>query len=183
MTLLHRMKTEIRPKLAQELGIKNHLAVPRLFKVTLNVGLGSLRKVSNLTETIAKDLERIAGQKPILRRARKAIAGFKLRQGEPIGLSVTLRGQRMHDFIERLVRITLPRIRDFRGLSLSNFDRKGNYTFGIREHTVFPEIDHESVSQFYGLSVALTTSAHTNAEGETLLRALGLPLAQPQGDK
>lgn len=176
MSLSQNYKTTIRPALAKEMNIANIHAVPKLEKIILNVGLGSLRQTAKIIETVSHDLARVTGQQPAVRRARKAIAGFKLRQGEPIGVAVTLRGQRMYDFLERLARTSLPRIRDFRGLPLEGFDGNGNYTFGIKEHTVFPEIEHDSVTTFYGIGVTIVTTATTDSQAETLLRSLGLPL-------
>lgn len=163
-------------KLGSELSIANVHAVPQLEKIVLNVGVGSMRQTPKIIEIITNDLARVTGQRPSVRHARKAIAGFKLRAGEPIGVAVTLRGQRMRDFLTRLIRTSLPRIRDFRGLPLEGFDGKGNYTFGIREHTVFPEIEHDNVTQFYGIGITIVTTAKTDEHAEALLRSLGLPL-------
>lgn len=166
----------IAPALGTELGIVNKHALPQLRKITVNVGFGSSRGQGKIAETITKDLGKITGQKPTTRRAKKAVAAFKLRAGEPVGLAVTLRGSRMYNFLERLIRTSLPRIRDFRGLPVSGFDGHGNYTFGIKEHTVFPEIEHDSITQFYGMSVTLTTNTDSDAAAEALLRKLGFPL-------
>ena len=167
---------QIRTELGSELSVTNVNAVPKLQKIVLNVGLGSMRQTPKIMETVSDDLARVTGQRPAPRRARKAIAGFKLRAGEPIGVALTLRGRRMYDFLERLIRTSLPRIRDFRGLPLEGFDGSGNYTFGIREHTVFPEIEHDRVTQFYGLGITIVTTATRDADAERLLRRLGLPL-------
>lgn len=165
---------KIRPELAKDLGL-NILAVPAIEKITVNIGLGQIRDNKEQVEIMRTDLALITGQKPSARKSRKAIAGFKLRQGEVIGYSVTLRGERMYSFLTKLVNIVIPRIRDFRGLSVEKFDGKGNYSFGIKEHTIFPEIEAEKVKNLYGLSITITTSAKNNEAGEKLLRALGLP--------
>lgn len=170
--------SNIRPKLQTELGMANIYQVPEIKKIIVNVGLGSRRKTDKIVETVGRDLAVITGQKPTDRQARKAIAGFKLRQGEIIGSAVTLRGQRMYDFLERLTRISLPRIRDFRGLSLDGFDGQGNYSFGIKEHTVFPEVDQENARELYGIGVTIVTTAKTNEQAEKLLREFGFPLVK-----
>lgn len=182
MSLATHYKT-IAPELSKDLGIANAMAVPRLEKIMVNCGFGSKRQVSKFQELVMGDLARITGQKPTARSARKAIAGFKLRQGEVIGASVTLRGQRMFDFLERLIGVVLPRIRDFRGLPATGFDGKGNYSFGVREQTVFPEIDQERVSEFYGIGITIVTTAQNDKAGEALLRKLGLPLKTDQSSE
>lgn len=179
MSLKVRYNQDIRPALGKALARTNPHAVPRLAKIVVNVGVGSMRDVPKVIELVQADLATITGQRPAPRPAKKAIAGFKLRSGEPVGVAVTLRGQRMYDFFERLVRTALPRIRDFRGLSRTGFDGHGNYALGVREQTVFPEIDTDVVSRFYGLGISITTTAATDAEAEALLRELGLPLEQP----
>jgi large subunit ribosomal protein L5 len=176
MRLIDLYKTEIQSKLAKDLSIKNVNAVPKLAKIVVNIGAGSRRQQGKFLELATVDMGRITGQKPATRNARKAIAGFKLRSGEAIGLSSTLRGKRMYDFMERLIHVVMPRIRDFRGLPLTGLDGQGNYSFGIREHTVFPEIDQERVSEFYGLGISIVTTATSNEGAESLLRSLGLPL-------
>ncbi|MBI4185552.1 50S ribosomal protein L5 [Candidatus Berkelbacteria bacterium] len=176
MALATEYNQTIRPALATALGIANIQAVPRVTVVVINVGFGSLRQIPKIADTIAHDLARVTGQHPAPRRARKAVAGFKLRAGEQVGTAVTLRGQRMYDFLERLVKTSLPRIRDFRGLPMNGFDGYGNYSFGIREHTVFPEIEQDQVTHFYGLGVSIRTTAKTDHAAEALLRAIGLPL-------
>lgn len=183
MSLKDRYIQEIRPALGKALGRTNPHATPRLDKIVVNVGTGSMRQVPKVVESVQADLAIITGQRPSPRAAKKAIAGFKLREGETVGVSVTLRGQRMYDFFERLVRVALPRIRDFRGLSRSGFDGQGNYAFGVREQTVFPEIDTDTVSRFYGLGISIATTARTNDEAEALLRELGLPLEQLEAGK
>ncbi len=183
MRLRTQFATELRPKLGTELSIANVNAVPAVTKIVVNIGTGSRRQHGKFLEIAAADLAKITGQKPASRSAHKAIAGFKLRAGEVIGLSSTLRGKRMYDFLERLVHVVLPRIRDFRGLPLTGFDGRGGYSFGIREHTVFPEIDHERVSEFYGLGVTIVTSATSGEATEALLRSLGLPLVRREEAK
>ncbi|MBI4023212.1 50S ribosomal protein L5 [Candidatus Berkelbacteria bacterium] len=170
------------PQLQTQLGVTNRHAAPKLEKVVVNVGTGSLREVAKIHEIVPHDLALITGQKPVARQARKAVAAFKLRAGEIVGYAVTLRGARMYDFFQRLISITLPRIRDFRGLPLDGFDGHGNYSFGIREHAVFPEIDHDHVQHFYGLGVTVHTSAKSNQAGEALLRSLGFPLQKREGN-
>lgn len=180
MSLQTDYKEKITPMLTSELKVSNVHALPRLTKITINVGFGSLRGQGKIAETIAADLARVTGQKPAIRKAKKAVAAFKLRAGEPIGLAVTLRGSKMYHFAERLIRTTLPRIRDFRGLPLTGFDGHGNYTFGMKEHAVFPEIEHDTITQFYGMSVTLTTNRVTDKQAEVLLRKLGFPLKSAQ---
>jgi large subunit ribosomal protein L5 len=151
------------------------MQVPRIEKITLNMGVGEAKTEAKLLDAAAEQLTTIAGQRAQLRRARKSIAAFKLREGMPVGAKVTLRGERMYEFLDRLVAIALPRIRDFRGLSLGAFDGRGNYSLGIREQIIFPEIDYDSIDQVRGLDVTITTTAATDDEALALLRALGLP--------
>jgi large subunit ribosomal protein L5 len=162
-------------QLKQELGYKNIMQVPRLAKIVVNMGLGDAVQNPKLLESGVSDLTQITGQKPIVTRAHKSIANFKLREGAPIGCAVTLRGERMYEFFDRLVNVALPRVRDFRGISENSFDGRGNYSLGIREHTIFPEINIDKVDQVKGFSVSMVTTAKTDAEGRALLRALGLP--------
>ncbi len=173
-TLLRTNQT-VQPILAEKLANRNVMALPRLEKITVSIGTGRAKDQAKHVEGATEALQVITGQRPIATKARKAIAGFKLRQGDVVGLQVTLRGQRMWDFLNRLIAVALPRIRDFRGLPRHGIDEQGNYSFGIREHTVFPEIEEEKVSTIYGLGIALTTSADTRADGQALLEALGLP--------
>ncbi len=168
---------EVRPALGTELGIKNVMAVPRIEKVTVNVGLNQARSDQKKVANIERVVAIITGQKPSLRRARKSIASFKLRAGEPVGLALTLRGKRMYDFLERLMRIALPRVRDFRGISRSSIDQQGNLTIGMREMSVFPEIGYEDAEVVSGLEVTIVTTARDAAAGAKLLKALGTPLA------
>lgn len=174
MSIKNDFDKKIKPELAKDLGL-NVWATPIIQKITVNIGVGNLRDNKEQVKIMRNDLALITGQQPAPRKSRKAIAGFKLRQGEIIGYSVTLRGERMYSFLAKLVNIVIPRIRDFRGLSIEKFDGKGNYSFGIKEHTIFPEIEAEKVKNLYGLSITITTSAKNNADGEKLLRVLGLP--------
>lgn len=168
------------PKLKEQLKLYNFNSVPRLEKVTLNVGLGRGLKDKTFIETVEKTLERITGQKPVFTKARKSIATFKIRQGMPIGIKVTLRGQRMYDFIEKLVNVTFPRIRDFRGIELKSVDAGGNFNFGFKEHIAFPEIAASDVDKLHGLQVTVTTTARNKIEGEALFSALGFPFKKIQ---
>lgn len=162
-------------RLAERFPDRNRMSLPRLTKIVVSVGLGRAKESPKLTETATETLRTITGQQPIQTQAKKAIAGFKLRQGDVVGLQVTLRGQRMWDFLNRLITVAIPRLRDFHGLARTGIDRTGNYSFGIREHTVFPEIREESVITQHGLGIVLSTSAATHADGEALLEVLGLP--------
>jgi large subunit ribosomal protein L5 len=168
---------DIKPALKERLGLASGMAVPRLEKIVINMGIGS-KAVQNpkVVDQAVVDLGRIAGQKPSVRRARKSIANFKLREGMPIGVAVTLRQARMYEFLERLIRVALPRVRDFRGLSPKGFDGRGNYTLGIREQTIFPEIDLESIENVMGVSVTLVTTAQDDEAGRALMDAFGLPI-------
>ena len=163
------------PNLKKKFGYKSRMAVPKLIKITLNMGVGVDKK---LVEAAVGDLTLIAGQKPIITKARKSIAGFKLREGWPIGCKVTLRRDRMFEFLDRLVSITIPRIRDFRGFSRKSFDGRGNYSLGIQEQIVFPEIDYDKIDQLRGLDVTVTTSAKTNEEGQALLAEFDFPFRE-----
>lgn len=164
------------PMLEKELSIKNPLAVPRFVKVTLNIGIGSyIRNGDKNFDPVIENLSLLAGQKPVTVKARKAISNFKLREGNPVGLTVTLRGQRMYDFLNRLVNVVLPRIRDFRGISAKGFDGNGNYTLGIKEVTVFPEVDPDNINRNHGLQITIVTTAQNNKEGFMLLKGIGFP--------
>jgi large subunit ribosomal protein L5 len=174
---------EIRPRLKDELGYSSIMQVPRVAKITLNMGVGEAKTEAKLLDAAQDQLTTIAGQRAQLRRARKSIAAFKLREGMPVGAKVTLRGERMYEFLDRLVAIALPRIRDFRGLSLGAFDGRGNYSLGIREQIIFPEIDYDSIDQVRGLDVTITTTAKTDDEALALLRALGLPFPVERGEE
>lgn len=168
-------KNELAPKLQQELGLKNVMEVPRITKITLNMGVGGAAQDKKLIDGAVADMQLISGQKPVVTLARKSIAGFKIRDGWPIGCKVTLRGDMMYEFLDRLVGITIPRIRDFRGFSAKAFDGRGNYSLGIKEQIVFPEIDYDKIDRIRGLDIVITTSARTDEEGRALLRAFQFP--------
>ena len=174
--LKERYRSEVLPALQAELGLKNVMQVPKPVKVVVNMGVGDASKDAKLLDGAIKDLTTIAGQKPAIRRARKSIATFKIREKMPIGAAVTMRGDRMWDFLDRLMSIVLPRIRDFRGLNPRSFDGKGNYSFGLNEQLVFPEIDYDDIDMTRGMDVTIVTTATTDDEGRALLRALGFPL-------
>ena len=167
--------TELRPKLQEELGKGNVLEVPRLEKIVVNMGVGRATQQASLLDGAVTDLTIIAGQKPLVTRAKKSIATFKLREGNAIGAKVTLRGARMWEFYDRLVSLAIPRIRDFRGLNPKSFDGHGNYTFGVTEQLIFPEIDYDNIDTVRGMDITICTTARTNDEGRALLRALGFP--------
>jgi large subunit ribosomal protein L5 len=162
----------------EKFGYSTPMQAPKLVKVTLNMGTGEAKQDSKMLEAAKAQLAEIAGQQPNVRRARKSVAAFKLREGMPVGLTVTLRDQRAYEFLDRLTSVAIPRLRDFRGLNPKSFDGRGNYNMGIREQTIFPEIDYDTVDQVRGLDVAITTTAATDAEAFTLLHALGLPFAR-----
>jgi len=168
---------ELRARLKDELGLSTVMEVPVITKVTLNMGVGDAKTDARALDSAVEELTTIAGQRAQVRRARKSIAGFKIREGMPIGAKVTLRGTRMYEFLDRLISIALPRIRDFRGLSPDSFDGRGNYSIGIREQIIFPEIDYDSVARIRGLDVAITTTAQTDEQARALLAGLGFPLA------
>jgi len=174
---------ELRPRLKEELGLSSVMQVPRLQKITLNMGVGEAKTDAKSLDAAIEELTIIAGQRAQVRRARKSIAQFKIREGMPVGARVTLRGARMYEFLDRLVSIALPRIRDFRGLNPGSFDGRGNYSLGIREQIIFPEIDYDSIGQIRGLDVAITTTARNDEEARALLRGLGLPLATSERDQ
>ena len=176
--LKERYDGEVRELLQRRFGYSNVMEVPKVEKVTLNMGVGEAKQDSKMLEAAHDQLATIAGQKPNVRRARKSIAAFKLRDGMPVGLSVTLRGARMYEFLDRLMSIAIPRIRDFRGLNPRSFDGRGNWTLGIREQIIFPEIDYDAIDQVRGLDVAITTTAKTDEEGFALLLELGMPFQE-----
>ena len=180
-----RLKTryveEIRPALMQRFGYGTPMQAPRIEKITVNMGVGDAKQDSKVLEAATEQLATITGQKPNVRRARKSIAQFKIREGMPIGVKVTLRGDRMWEFLDRLVSIALPRIRDFRGLSPRSFDGRGNYSLGVREQIIFPEIDYDSINQIRGLDVTITTTAADDEQARALLTGLGLPFAAADG--
>jgi large subunit ribosomal protein L5 len=170
-------ESELRGRLKDELGFSTVMQVPTVAKITLNMGVGEAKTDAKALDSAIDELTTIAGQRAQMRRAKKSIASFKVREGMPVGARVTLRGARMWEFLDRLVSIALPRIRDFRGLDPGSFDGRGNYSLGIREQIIFPEIDYDSIQQVRGLDVAITTTARTDEEGLALLRGLGLPFA------
>ncbi len=176
--LLEFYRSEVVPTLMQEFAYGNVMQVPRLQKVVLNVGLGEALTNQKAIESATKDLTTVSGQKPVVTRARNSIANFKLREGNPIGVTVTLRGVMMYHFVDRLLNAALPRIRDFRGVSLSSFDGRGNYSLGIREQIIFPEIEYGQIERIRGFQVTITTSARTDGEGARLLALLGMPFAR-----
>jgi large subunit ribosomal protein L5 len=175
--LKSRYEQELRPRLKDELGVSSIMQVPRISKITLNMGVGEAKTDAKQLDAALEELTIIAGQRAQVRRARKSIAAFKLREGMPVGARVTLRGARMYEFLDRLVSIALPRIRDFRGLNPDSFDGRGNYSLGIREQIIFPEINYDDVAQIRGLDVTITTTATADDEAHALLRGLGLPFA------
>jgi large subunit ribosomal protein L5 len=181
--LKERYENEIRPRLQDELGLGSIMQVPRVTKITLNMGVGDAKTDAKALDAAIDELTVIAGQRAQVRRAKKSIASFKLREGMPVGAKVTLRGTRMYEFLDRLASIALPRIRDFRGLSPDAFDGRGNYSIGIREQIIFPEIDYDKVPAVRGLDVAITTSAETDEQGLALLGALGMPFATERRDQ
>jgi large subunit ribosomal protein L5 len=174
---------EVRDRLKEELQLSSVMQVPRITKITLNMGVGEAKTEAKALDSAMEELATIAGQRPHVRRARKSIAGFKLREGMAVGTRVTLRGARMWEFLDRLVSIALPRIRDFRGLDPGSFDGRGNFSLGIREQIIFPEINYDDISQVRGLDVAITTTAETDEQAEALLRALGLPFAAERRER
>ena len=180
--LKERYEGEIRPALKDELALDSIMQAPRIAKITLNMGVGDAKTDAKALDAAIEELSTIAGQRAQVRRARKSIASFKLREGMAVGARVTLRGARMYEFLDRLVSIALPRIRDFRGLNPDSFDGRGNYSIGIREQIIFPEIDYDSVPAIRGLDIAITTTALDYEPGRALLRALGLPIATERRD-
>jgi large subunit ribosomal protein L5 len=173
--LKQRYETELRAQLQQELGLANIMQVPRLEKIVLNCGVGAAVTQQSLLDGAVADLTIITGQKPLVTRAKKSIANFKLREGNAIGAKVTLRGDRMWEFYDRLVSLAIPRIRDFRGMNPNSFDRRGNYTFGVTEQLIFPEIDYDKIDTVRGMDITLVTTATTDDDGRALLKALGFP--------
>ena len=175
-TLKDKYKSEIAPRLKEELGLDNVMEIPRITKVTLNMGVGEALGDKKVLESAVADMEKISGQKVVVTKARKSIAGFKVRDGWPIGCKVTLRSDRMYEFLERLISIAIPRIRDFRGVSPKSFDGRGNFAMGVTEQIIFPEIDYDKVDALRGMDITITTSARTDDEGRALLRAFNFPL-------
>ncbi len=173
--LKEKYRSEVIPKMVNEFSYRNHMQVPRLERVVINVGMGEAVQNAKLLESAVAELSLITGQKPVLTRAKKAIAGFKLREGMPIGTKVTLRGNRMFEFLDRLMNIGLPRIRDFRGVSPKAFDGRGNYTLGLKEQLTFPEIKYDDVASIHGMDITIVTTANRNDEAKALLSHLGMP--------
>jgi large subunit ribosomal protein L5 len=173
-----RYNDEIRPALQRKFGYSSIMQAPKVVKVTLNMGVGEAKQDAKMLEAAREQLATIAGQHPNVRRARKSVAAFKLREGMPVGLSVTLRDQRAYEFLDRLFSVAIPRIRDFRGLNPRSFDGRGNYSMGVREQIIFPEIDYDAIDQVRGLDITITTTASTDAEAFALLDALGMPFAR-----
>jgi large subunit ribosomal protein L5 len=176
--LKQRYEKEVRPALMQEFGYRNRMQSPRLEKIVVNMGLGEAINNNKILDASLEQLTAITGQKPVVTKARKSIANFKLRQGQSIGAMVTLRGERAYEFLDRLVSIALPRVRDFKGVSPKAFDGKGNYTLGVKEQIIFPEINYDRVDKIKGLNITLVTTAHNDEEGRALLRHLGMPFRQ-----
>jgi large subunit ribosomal protein L5 len=176
--LREQYKKTVVPALMKEFDYHNVMAVPRLDKITINIGLGEATQNPKLMDPAVSELAQIAGQKPVVTKARKSISAFKLREGMTIGCMVTLRGERMFEFFDRLVNVTLPRVRDFRGLSTKSFDGRGNYTLGIKDQLIFPEIDYNKVEKTKGMNISIVTTARSDAEGIALLRHLGMPFRQ-----
>ena len=176
--LRHHYKDHVVPALVKEFGYKNVMAVPRLEKVSVNIGLGEATQNAKLMDGAVHELGQIAGQKPVITKAKKSIAAFKLREGMPIGVMVTLRGDRMFEFLDRLMNVALPRVRDFRGVSSKSFDGRGNYTLGIKDQLIFPEIDYNKDEKVKGMNISITTTAKTDAEGLALLKQMGMPFRQ-----
>jgi len=174
--LKDKYKSDIAPQLKEELGLENVMEVPRITKITLNMGVGEALGDKKVLENAVSDMEKIAGQKPVVTKARRSIAGFKVREDWPIGCKVTLRSDRMYEFLERLISIAIPRVRDFRGISPKSFDGRGNFAMGVTEQIIFPEIDYDQVDALRGMDIAITTSARTDDEGRALLRAFNFPL-------
>jgi large subunit ribosomal protein L5 len=175
--LKQRFREDLSGQLVEQLGLSNVMEVPRLEKVVLNMGVGDSLKDGRLLDAAVEDLQTVTGQKPVITKARKSIAGFKVREGMPIGVKVTLRGDRMWEFMDRLISLTLPRIRDFRGMDPDAFDGHGNYTFGVTEQLIFPEIDYDKVVKVRGMDITIVTTAQTDERGRALLAALGFPFA------
>ncbi len=175
-TLREVYKNEIAPKLKEELGLENVMEVPRITKITLNMGVGEALGDKKVLDNAVGDMEKIAGQKAVITKARKSVANFKVREGWPIGCKVTLRRERMYEFLERLISIAIPRVRDFRGLSPKSFDGRGNFAMGVTEQIIFPEIDYDQVDALRGMDITITTTARTDDEGRALLRAFNFPL-------
>ena len=179
--LQEKYRKTVIPAMQKDFGIKNVMAIPKIEKVVVNTGIGRLGKDEKTAERIAKELTLIVGQKPVFKKAKKSISGFKLREGVNVGIAVTLRGKRMYDFLDRLIAIALPRSRDFRGIDAKNFDKMGNLNFGIKESSIFPEINYENMKDVFGLEVTVVTTAKNREKGIELLKQMGLPIKKPAG--
>ena len=173
--LLEKYRNEVIPALTESFGYRNVMEVPKLNKIVLNIGLGSSKENPKAVESAVKDIENITGQRPVVTKAKKSIANFKLRDGMNVGVKVTLRGQKMYDFLDKLVSISLPRVRDFRGVSTSSFDGRGNYSLGIKEQLIFPEIEYDMVDQIRGMDIVIVTTAETDEESKKFLELMGMP--------
>jgi large subunit ribosomal protein L5 len=173
-----RYNEEIRPQLIERFGYSTPMQAPRIAKITVNMGVGDAKQDSKVLDAASEQLATITGQKPNVRRARKSIAQFKIREGMPVGVAVTLRGERSYEFLDRLMSVAIPRIRDFRGLSPRSFDGRGNYSLGVREQIIFPEVDYDEIDQVRGLDITITTTARSDEESFALLQALGMPFAK-----
>jgi large subunit ribosomal protein L5 len=180
--LKQRYETEILPALTERFGYSTPMQAPRITKVTVNMGVGDAKQDSRVLEAATEQLATITGQRPSVRRARKSIAQFKVREGMPVGVAVTLRGERAFEFLDRLMSVAIPRVRDFRGLSPRSFDGRGNYSLGVREQIIFPEVDYDEIDQVRGLDITITTTASTDEESFALLEALGMPFARDRRD-
>ena len=176
--LKEKYKNEIAPAIAKEFGIENPMAIPKIEKIIVNMGVGEAIANSKILDTAVEELRTVTGQKPVITKAKKSIAAFKLRQGMPIGSMVTLRGNRMYEFLDRLISVALPRVRDFRGISAKAFDGRGNYTLGVREQLIFPEIDFNKVDKTRGMNISIVTTAKNDEQARALLKALGMPFRQ-----
>ena len=175
ISLKEHYSDKVLPELKQVMGLTSDMGVPKITKVTINMGVGEVLTDKKILENAAEDLALISGQKPLITKVRKSVANFKIREGMPIGCKVTLRGDRMFEFLQRLLGIAIPRERDFRGLDISSFDGQGNYSLGVKEHIIFPEIDYDKVDKIRGMDISITTSANSDQEGELLLRAMNFP--------
>ncbi len=176
--LKERYQVEVAPAIAKEFGIKNPMAIPRVEKIVINMGMGEAIANAKILDTAADEIRAVTGQKPVITKAKKSIASFKLRQGMPIGVMVTLRGDRMYEFLDRFVSVALPRVRDFRGVSPKAFDGRGNYTIGVREQLIFPEIDFNKVDKLRGMNISIVTTARNDEQARALLKGLGMPFRQ-----
>lgn len=175
ISLKEHYSDKVLPELKQVMGLTSDMGVPKITKVTINMGVGEVLNDKKILENAVEDLALISGQKPLITKVRKSVANFKIREGMPIGCKVTLRGDRMFEFLQRLLGIAIPRERDFRGLDISSFDGQGNYSLGVKEHIIFPEIDYDKVDKIRGMDISITTSANSDQEGELLLRAMNFP--------